>query len=53
MTNSDKRLVLSCYITYVSSDLSAWPLNLLEYNAYVPRSTTTIQSFVCFYITQG
>ena len=37
---------------YVSSDLSAWPLNLLEYNA-VPRSITTIQSFVCFDITQG
>ena len=35
-------------LDYVSSDLSAWPLNLLEYN----RSITTIQSFVCFYITQ-
>ena len=28
-------------------------LNLLEYKAYVPRSITTIQSFVCFYINQG
>ena len=41
-----------CNILDVSSLLSAWPLNLLEYNAYIPRSITTIQSFVCFYITQ-
>ena len=38
-----------CNILDVSSDLSAWPLNFLEYNAYVPRSITTIQSFVFLY----
>ena len=35
-----------CNILDVSSDLSAWPLNLLEYNAYVPRSITAIQSLI-------